>query len=77
MNQLEKLIARLKAGSASADYSDVRRLLEAFGWTVDRHRGSHVSFKRGRDDGTITIALVSGRRVKRTYVMLILERLDI
>lgn len=77
MNQLDKLIAHLQSRPAQADYADVRRVLEAFGWREQRRRGSHVSFRRGRDEGTITIAIVSGRKVKRIYLVQILERLDL
>ncbi len=45
MTQIEKLYAKLVASRASMRFSDFRRILEAFGFTLDRVNGSHHIFK--------------------------------
>lgn len=76
MTQQDRLIERLRARPAEADFNDVRRVLEAFGWALARERGSHAMFTKP-GERTITVPRVSGRRVKRVYLDLILERLGL
>lgn len=76
MTRLEKLIQRIKARPPQADFSDVKRLLEAFGWTKVRQSGSHVAFKK-QGERTIIVPLVLGRRVERVYLDEILHRLEL
>ena len=45
MTQIEKLYAKLLATRASMSFRDFRRILEAFGFTLDRVSGSHHIFK--------------------------------
>lgn len=76
MSQIEKLIERIRARPPQADFEDVCKLLEAFGWKLARERGSHAMFiKEG--ERTIAVPKVHGRRVKRTYLDLIIERLGL
>ena len=75
MTQLEKLVERIKARPPEADFEDVESLLEAYGWEKKRQSGSHVAYKKGKGDGTITFPLVGGRRVKRVYLDRIIEKL--
>jgi len=76
MSPLEKLIARIRARPPEADFDDVRALLEAFGWRLDRERGSHVTFAK-RGEYPIIFPKHHGRRVKRTYLTMICERLGL
>ncbi len=76
MTQHDKLIERIRASPPEADFNDVRRLLEAFGWTLDRQRGSHTFFKKP-GERTIGIPLRHGRKVKRVYLAQIIERLEL
>jgi len=76
MSQIEKLIARMRARPPEADFDDVRRLLEAFGWTLDRIRGSHCHFVK-TGEPPLTIPKHGGQKVKRTYVVLICQRLGL
>ena len=46
MTQQQKLIERIVARPHEADFNDVRRLLEIFGWAQARQRGSHVTFAK-------------------------------
>ncbi len=45
MTQIEKLYAQLVASRTSMRFADFRRILEAFGFTLDRTNGSHHIFK--------------------------------
>lgn len=45
MTRLEKLYAHLLANRASMRFRDFRRILEAFGFSLDRVNGSHHIFK--------------------------------
>ncbi len=76
MTQLEKLIERIRARLPQADFSDVYRLLEAFGWTLDRKRGSHYYFTKP-GERTQPVPTVSGRKVKRYILDQICERLGL
>ena len=76
MTQRDKLVARIKARPPRARYSDVRALLEAFGWSVDRQDGSHVTFVKD-GERSLTIALVKGRSVKAVYLAKICDQLGI
>jgi len=76
MTRLEKLIERIKARPPEADFGDVQRLLESFGYEKRRQEGSHVAFKKP-SERTITVPLVSGRTVKRVYLDQICELLGL
>ena len=76
MTQFNKLVDRIKALPAEAEFRDVRRLLEGYGWTLDRRKGSHVSFTKPGEHH-IVIPLVRGRRVKRVYLRSIINRLGL
>lgn len=75
LTQLERSLRRLRANPPEAEFSDVRRVLEAHGWTQARQSGSHVSFTRP-GERTIVIPLHSGSRVKRVYVAFVLELIE-
>lgn len=67
MSRLGKLIERIRRRPSEADFSDVRRLLLAFGWQEDRQRASHVTFVK-TGEVPVVIPLVGGRKVKRVYL---------
>jgi predicted RNA binding protein YcfA (HicA-like mRNA interferase family) len=77
MTRRQKLIARIRSRPPEADFDDVRKLLEEFGWTLDRTRGSHHYFVKRGEMPLPAIPTVSGRKVKRTYLTLIVERLGL
>jgi predicted RNA binding protein YcfA (HicA-like mRNA interferase family) len=72
----DRLIAKIRARPPEADYDDVRRLLEEFGWSLDRRKGSHVTFVKP-GGMPITVPIVHGRKVKRVYLTLLCERLGL
>jgi predicted RNA binding protein YcfA (HicA-like mRNA interferase family) len=76
VTQHDKLIECIRARPPEADFNDVRRLLEAFGWTLSRQKGSHMHFTKP-GERTITIPRLHGRKVKRVYLAQIIERLGL
>ena len=76
MTRHEKLIDRIRARPPEADFEDVRTLLKAYGWLLDRQRGSLATFVK-TGERSLTVPMVSGRRVKRVYLDQILELLGL
>jgi predicted RNA binding protein YcfA (HicA-like mRNA interferase family) len=76
VTQREKLIERIRSRPAEARFSDVRSLLEEFGWTVRNVRGSHVTFKAA-GQRPIVVPKVGGNKVKREYLDMICDRLGL
>jgi predicted RNA binding protein YcfA (HicA-like mRNA interferase family) len=75
MGQREKLIQRICSKPPEARFRDVQRLLEDFGWTKTRQRGSHVSFTKGGEN-PITVP-IRNDKVGRVYLGDICSRLDL
>lgn len=76
MGRRDKLIARIRARPPEADFGDVQAVLEYFGWTLDRESGSHATFTK-RGEFPLTVPKVGGRKVKRTYLTILCERLGL
>jgi predicted RNA binding protein YcfA (HicA-like mRNA interferase family) len=73
--EIDKAIARLLARPPAADFGDVRRVLESYGWAQARQSGSHLAFTKP-GERTIIIPL-TGHKVKRPYVVELCKRLGI
>jgi predicted RNA binding protein YcfA (HicA-like mRNA interferase family) len=56
VSQLGKSIERIRARPSEADFDDVARVLQAFGWLQARQKGSHVSFTKV-NERSITLPL--------------------
>jgi predicted RNA binding protein YcfA (HicA-like mRNA interferase family) len=67
MSGLDKSIERIKARPSEADFNDVRRVLEAFGWVQARQKGSHLSFTKPGAP-TVVFPLYGRTKVKRVYL---------
>ena len=76
VTQLDKLIQRIRSRPPEASFSDVRRLLETYGWVLKRQTGSHAQFTKP-GERTQTVPLVSGRYVKRYILDQIIDRLGL
>jgi predicted RNA binding protein YcfA (HicA-like mRNA interferase family) len=63
----KKAIERIRARPPQADFDDVRAVLEEFGWTFTRQRGSHAYFTK-KGDRPFSIP-IKGGKVKRTYIV--------
>lgn len=76
MTRLEKIADRIRARPPQADFKDVETLLAAYGWHRTCQKGSHITFKK---EGVypITVPLIEGRRVARTYLDMICDRLGL
>ena len=76
MANVDRIIARLRQRPPQVDSGELRQVLQEYGWTYDRMRGSHAAFTNA-GERTLIIPTVSGRHVKRPYVALVLERLGL
>jgi predicted RNA binding protein YcfA (HicA-like mRNA interferase family) len=72
VTRLEKLIEALRRRPPNADFADVRKVLEAYGWEQTRQKGSHVTFAK-KGVGIISIPLHEGDKVKRIYIDQVLK----
>jgi len=75
LTQRAKLIERICGKPAEARFRDIERLLEAFGWTAVRQRGSHVTFSQP-GKRPITVPIRDGK-VGRVYHADICSRLGL
>jgi hypothetical protein len=75
MTRREKLIERMRRRPSEMSYDDVRKVLEEFGWTLDREN-KHMTFTKP-GEFPIGLAKVSGKVVKRTYLVEICKRLGL
>ena len=62
--QERKLLAKLENSPFDATFSDIRKLLEEEGFTLDRISGSHHIFRK---QGVIFVIPVHKKRVKSVY----------
>ncbi|MGC4105235.1 MAG: type II toxin-antitoxin system HicA family toxin [Thermomicrobiales bacterium] len=75
MTKRDKLVRRIRQRPPEADFDDVRAVLDLFGWTFDRQRGSHASFTKP-GEGSITVPISHGK-VKRAYLDHLCEALGL
>jgi predicted RNA binding protein YcfA (HicA-like mRNA interferase family) len=73
---VNRILARLQRRPPEAAYADVRRVLEAYGWVLQRETGSHAAFVKA-GERTLIIPKVGGRRVKRVYIVQVLQQLGL
>ncbi|MCY7332972.1 MAG: type II toxin-antitoxin system HicA family toxin [Pseudanabaena sp. CAN_BIN31] len=76
MGKLSKLIQKFLASPPEVRFEEVRTLLEGLGFSELRSKGSHHIFRDelGRQ---LTIPKTSGQKVKRVYVLKIVELLNL
>ena len=77
MTKREKRIARIRARPVEADVEDVQWILEEFGWIRRGEEGSsHLVFEK---DGEypMSIPVKGGQRVKRRYIEMVCNRLNL
>jgi predicted RNA binding protein YcfA (HicA-like mRNA interferase family) len=73
MSKREKLRERLKNNPNNATFSEIRKLLEQEGFTLDRITGSHHIFTK--DDITFVVP-VHNKKVKTIYVKRVLDLIE-
>ncbi len=76
MARIAKLIARALRKPPDLRFSEVRRILEHFGYKEDRQSGSHVVFTK-KGEYPISVPLIGGKKVKRTYILEIIDLLGL
>jgi predicted RNA binding protein YcfA (HicA-like mRNA interferase family) len=76
MGKLEKLIELFLRQPPEVKFTDVCYLVEAFGYSEQRSKGSHHTFSHSSGE-TIVIPKVGGKKVKRVYVKRIIEILEL
>jgi predicted RNA binding protein YcfA (HicA-like mRNA interferase family) len=76
MAQVDKLIEQFRRRPPQADFADVERVLRAYGWQLDRERGSHAAFVKAGEP-VLVIPKVNGRQVKAVYIREVLKRLGL
>lgn len=76
MSRREKLLERLRRRPPEADFDDVRWLLVDCGFEQVNVDWSHFMF-RHPDGRKIAVPTVQGRRVKKWYIVRVLELLDL
>ncbi len=76
MGKLDKLIDQFLGDPPEVAFSDVRYLLESFGFEEKRSRGSHHTF-RNPEGLKITVPKKGGRMVKGVYVRQIIKLLNL
>ena len=72
MSQIEKLIERMKSQPNGVRPDEAQRVLNAYGYRLDRQRGSHMHFIN--EDGDV-ITIPNKNPLKAIYVKDILERI--
>ena len=72
MSQIEKLIERMKSQPNGVRPDEAQRVLNTYGYRLDRQRGSHMHFING--DGDV-ITIPNKNPLKAIYVKDILERI--
>ena len=77
MSQLDKLVEQFLKEPPEASFVDVAKVLEAFGY-VERSSGggSHRAFVKMGHPPKI-VPTIKGRRVKRAYIKMIIENLNL
>ena len=76
MGKIEKLVEEFLRDPPEVQFSDVRYLLESFGFEEKRSRGSHHTF-RNEEGLKITVPKKGGRMVKGVYVQQIIKLLNL
>lgn len=72
MSSWDKLLERIKSLSNDLRFDELRKVLEAYGYTVHQPRGgsSHYTFRK---KGCAPITVPRHEPIKRTYVMMVRE----
>jgi hypothetical protein len=76
MGKHDKLIEKLRRRPPEADFGDLHRLLEDYGFRRAGTDGFHCVYRDalGRQ---VTVVTVKGRKVKRPYIVRVLELLNL
>lgn len=72
MSSWDKLLERIQCLSNDLRFDELRKVLEAYGYTMNQPRGggSHYTFRK---KGCAPITIPKHAPIKRTYVMMVRE----
>ena len=75
MSQFDKLIQRIKSLDKNMRFDEVRRVLEAYGYTMSAPRGgsSHRTFRK---PGHPPITIPTHEPIKRIYILMVKEAIE-
>lgn len=73
MNKREKLLQRIRVSPNNVTFADVRKLLEAEDFLLDRITGSHHVFRKA---DIVFVVPVHQNRVKAVYVKRVIEIIE-
>ena len=75
MSQFEKLLQRIHALSKELRFDEVRKVLEAYGYTMTAPRSgsSHYTFRK---PGCNPITIPKHEPIKKVYVLLVKEAIE-
>lgn len=76
MSSIDKLVAKFLFQQNKVDISDVRRLLDIFGFEERRNPGSECIFHK-KGSYPINVPTVKGRNVKSKYVKRLIKFLEL
>jgi len=77
MSQLDKLVEQFLREPSEISFADVAKVLEAFGYVERPSRGgSHRAFVKTGHPPKI-VPTIKGRRVKRAYIRMVIENLNL
>ncbi len=77
MSKKQKLIERMRRRPSEMSFGDVCAVLEEFGYVYDHDTGSHAIFKKEGVPALPPVPKVSGRTVKRVFLIKIIEALGL
>lgn len=77
MSRIEKLVASFLSNSSDFKFSDVEKVLSAFGFQDVRSKGSHHMFRHPDGRKLPAIPKKDGNRVKKIYIKRIVQILEL
>lgn len=73
MGNLEKEINKIRTSKSEVDFNTIDKILISIGYT--KRQGRHTVYTKDNCEN-IVIPTISGRKVKRRYVDLVIEEYD-
>ena len=75
MSQFDKLLQRIKSLDKGMRFDEVRKILEAYGYTMSGP-GSGSSHKTFRKPGCLPITIPAHEPIKRIYIIMVKEVIE-
>ena len=76
MGKLEKILEKFRNYPPEGRFTDVQWLLEQYGFTQVRSKGSHHHFRNAQGQ-IVSVPKIKGKMVKLTYIKIILSLIDL